>query len=144
MTDRISLFGPCPRTPGRSDLPQTAPGEIAKGIYFARSQSLAGWRQITCRNCGAVWRVPESQITEVVQQATDERQMTEAIRGVRGERDTRVTLDRAARGRGISVNALVIEALVAEIEKVKQDKQFVETLRRLTERDREILDRLAE
>ena len=94
MTDRISLFGPCPRTPGRSDLPQTAPGEIAKGIYFARSQSLAGWRQITCRNCGAVWRVPESQITEVVQQATDERQMTEAIRGVRGERDTRVTLDR--------------------------------------------------
>lgn len=49
-----------------------------------------------------------------------------------------------ARGRGISVNALVIEALLAEVEKVKQDKAFVETLRRLTERDKEILDRLAE
>ena len=43
----------------------------------------------------------------------------------------------------MSVNALVIEALQAEIEKVRQDKDFVETLRRLTERDKEILDRLA-
>jgi len=54
------------------------------------------------------------------------------------------TVEVVARGRGISVNALVIEALLAEVEKVKQDKHFVETLRRLTERDKEILDRLAE
>ena len=53
------------------------------------------------------------------------------------------TVEVVARGRGISVNALVIEALIAEVEKVKQDKHFVETLRKLTERDREILDRLA-
>jgi glutamate-1-semialdehyde aminotransferase len=54
------------------------------------------------------------------------------------------TVEVVARGRGIRVNALVIEALLAEVEKVKQDKHFVETLRKLTERDKEILDRLAE
>lgn len=52
--------------------------------------------------------------------------------------------DIIARGRGISVNALVLEALQAEIESVKDDAAFMGTLRRLTERDREILDRLAE
>ncbi len=54
------------------------------------------------------------------------------------------TVEVVARARGMSVNALVIEALQAEIEKVKQDKVFVETLRKLTERDKEILDRLAQ
>ena len=54
------------------------------------------------------------------------------------------TVEVVARGRGISVNALVIEALLAEIEKVKQDEDFVATLRKLTERDKEILDRLAQ
>jgi glutamate-1-semialdehyde aminotransferase len=54
------------------------------------------------------------------------------------------TVDIVARGRGISVNALVVEALVAEIEKVKKDDHFMETLRKLTERDRAILDRLAQ
>ncbi|MEA2009468.1 MAG: hypothetical protein U9N78_02080 [Actinomycetota bacterium] len=49
-----------------------------------------------------------------------------------------------ARGRGISANALMLEALQAEIERVKSDDEFIETLRALTERDKEILDRLAE
>lgn len=49
-----------------------------------------------------------------------------------------------ARGRGMSVNALMLEALEAEIERVRQDEQFMIQLRRLTERDKEILDRLAE
>ena len=52
--------------------------------------------------------------------------------------------DVVARGRGISVNALMLEALEAEIERVRQDEQFMTQLRRLTERDKEILDRLAE
>lgn len=78
----------------RSDLPPIANRDnVAVGIYFARTQSVAGWRQITCRDCAAIWRVPEDQITELVRRAADERQMTEAIRGVRGERDTRVTLE---------------------------------------------------
>ncbi len=52
--------------------------------------------------------------------------------------------DVVARGRGISVNALMLEALEAEIERVRHDDQFMQHLRQLTERDKEILDRLAE
>ncbi len=52
--------------------------------------------------------------------------------------------DIIARGRGISVNALMLEALQTEIEHLKDDVEFMETLRALTERDKEILDRLAE
>ena len=52
--------------------------------------------------------------------------------------------DVVARGRGISVNALMLEALQAEIERVRQDEEFMARLRELTERDKEILDRLAE
>ncbi|MDQ3640464.1 MAG: toxin-antitoxin system HicB family antitoxin [Actinomycetota bacterium] len=54
------------------------------------------------------------------------------------------TAEVVARGRGMSVNGLVIEALIAEIARVKDDSDFMEKLRALTERDREILDRLAE
>ncbi len=54
------------------------------------------------------------------------------------------TAEIVARGRGISVNALVLEALQAEIERVKDDADFMEQLRALTKRDKEILDRLAE
>ena len=52
--------------------------------------------------------------------------------------------DVIARGRGISVNALMLEALEAEIERVRRDDEFMTRLRELTERDKEILDRLAE
>ena len=51
--------------------------------------------------------------------------------------------DVIARGRGISVNALMLEALEAEIERVRNDHDFMARLRELTERDKEILDRLA-
>ncbi len=54
------------------------------------------------------------------------------------------TADVVARTRGISVNTLIIEALAAEIERVRQDKEFTSRLRALVERDKEILDRLAE
>ena len=52
--------------------------------------------------------------------------------------------DVIARGRGISVNALMLEALEAEIERVRHDEEFMTRLRELTARDKEILDRLAE
>jgi hypothetical protein len=48
-----------------------------------------------------------------------------------------------ARVRGTSVNALIIEALTSEIEKVREDADFTERAKRLLERDRELLDRLA-
>lgn len=63
---------------------------------------------------------------------------------VRIPEDVAEKADIVARGRGISVNALMLEALQAEIERVKQDTEFMEMLRALTERDKEILDRLAE
>ena len=49
-----------------------------------------------------------------------------------------------ARGRGVSVNTLLVEALEAEVRRVKQDSDFMDRLRSLTDRDQEILDRLAE
>ena len=48
-----------------------------------------------------------------------------------------------ARVKGTSVNALIVESLSAEIEKVRADDQFVSRARELLERDKEILERLA-
>ena len=63
---------------------------------------------------------------------------------VRMPEDLAETAEMVARGRGLSVNALLLEALEAEIERVKDDEGFMGKLRALTERDRQILDRLAE
>jgi predicted transcriptional regulator len=49
-----------------------------------------------------------------------------------------------ARVRGDSVNQLIIDALAAEIERVRSDEDFTARAKKLLERDREILDRLAE
>jgi predicted transcriptional regulator len=48
-----------------------------------------------------------------------------------------------ARVRGDSVNQLIIDALAAEIERVRSDGDFTARAKKLLERDREILDRLA-
>ena len=52
-------------------------------------------------------------------------------------------VEAVARGRGVSVNTVVVDALASEINRVKADKDFMARLRKLTERDKEILDRLA-
>jgi len=62
---------------------------------------------------------------------------------VRLPEDLAATAEVVARGRGMSVNGLVVDALSAEIARVKNDPDFMQKLRALTERDREILDRLA-
>ena len=49
-----------------------------------------------------------------------------------------------ARVRGSSVNQLIIDSLAAEIERVRADDEFVARAKRLLERDREILERLAQ
>lgn len=49
-----------------------------------------------------------------------------------------------ARAQGVSVNALMLDALLHELERVRADKDFMGRLHRLVERDKEILDRLAE
>ena len=48
-----------------------------------------------------------------------------------------------ARVRGGSLNQLIIDSLAAEIERVRNDDDFTTRARKLPERDREILDRLA-
>ncbi len=48
-----------------------------------------------------------------------------------------------ARVRGSSVNQLIIDSLAAEIERVRADDDFTSRAKKLLERDREILDRLA-
>jgi predicted transcriptional regulator len=48
-----------------------------------------------------------------------------------------------ARVRGDSVNQLIIDSLAAEIERVRADNDFTARAKKLLERDREILDRLA-
>jgi predicted transcriptional regulator len=48
-----------------------------------------------------------------------------------------------ARGRGVSVNTVVLDALAAEIERIKKDPDFIARLQEITTKDKEILDRLA-
>jgi predicted transcriptional regulator len=48
-----------------------------------------------------------------------------------------------ARVRGTSLNALIVESLAAEVERVRADKTFTKRARELLQRDRELLDRLA-
>ena len=48
-----------------------------------------------------------------------------------------------ARVKGTSVNALIVESLATEIERVRADKNFTKRARKLLERDKELLDRLA-
>ena len=49
-----------------------------------------------------------------------------------------------ARVQGTSVNALIVDALKAEIGRVRQDEDFTSRAKRLLERDRELLERLAQ
>ena len=49
-----------------------------------------------------------------------------------------------ARVQGGSLNQLIIDSLAAEIERVRNDDDFVTRAKKLLERDREILDRLAQ
>ena len=49
-----------------------------------------------------------------------------------------------ARVKGTSVNALIVESLAAEVERVRRDKDFTARAKRLLERDKELLDRLAQ
>jgi predicted DNA-binding protein len=49
-----------------------------------------------------------------------------------------------ARAQGKSVNQLIVDALHNEIDRVRTDADFRSRVKRLVERDREILDRLAQ
>jgi predicted transcriptional regulator len=48
-----------------------------------------------------------------------------------------------ARVKGTSVNQLIVESLTTEIERVRNDEDFTTRAKRLLERDKELLERLA-
>lgn len=48
-----------------------------------------------------------------------------------------------ARVQGTSLNSLIVDSLTAEIERVREDKDFTSRARKLLARDKELLDRLA-
>lgn len=48
-----------------------------------------------------------------------------------------------ARVKGTSVNALIIDALKSEIERVRINEDFTSRAKQLIERDKELLERLA-
>lgn len=48
-----------------------------------------------------------------------------------------------ARVEGISVNQLIVDSLAAEIDRVRADRDFTERAKRLLDRDKELLERLA-
>jgi hypothetical protein len=48
-----------------------------------------------------------------------------------------------ARVQGTSLNALIVDSLASEIERVRADKDFTKRARQLLARDKELLDRLA-
>ncbi len=48
-----------------------------------------------------------------------------------------------ARVEGTSVNSLIVDALRNEIERVRGDENFTSRARKLLERDKELLERLA-
>ena len=70
--------------------------------------------------------------------------MTKKTTTIRMTEELAGTVEIVARGRGMSVNSLVIDALTHEVERVRQDSDFMARLKEMTIRDKEILDRLAE
>ena len=48
-----------------------------------------------------------------------------------------------ARVQGTSMNQLIVDSLSAEIDRVRADKAFTQRAKRLLERDKELLERLA-
>lgn len=63
---------------------------------------------------------------------------------VRLPEDLAQEAEAVARVRGSSVNQLVVDSLRAEMRRVRADEDFTARARRLIERDRELLDRLAQ
>jgi hypothetical protein len=70
--------------------------------------------------------------------------MTRKVTTVRIPEELADTAEVVARARGVSVNTLILDALQAEVERVKGDQEFMAVLRSHVEHDKEILDRLAE
>jgi glutamate-1-semialdehyde aminotransferase len=70
--------------------------------------------------------------------------MAKRVTTVRMPQELAEEVEAVARGRGMSINAVVLDAVSAEIQRVRNDAEFMAKLREIAERDKEILDRLAQ
>jgi predicted transcriptional regulator len=62
---------------------------------------------------------------------------------VRLQDDLAEKVETVARAKGTSVNQFIIDSLEIEIDRVRKDTKFMNRVKQLVERDREILDELA-
>jgi predicted transcriptional regulator len=69
--------------------------------------------------------------------------MTPKQTTVRLPEDLAEQAEAVARVKGTSINALIVDALAAEIERVRADADFTARAKKLLARDRELLERLA-
>ena len=69
--------------------------------------------------------------------------MTQKQTTVRLPEELAEQAEAVARVRGTSVNTVIVEALSAETERVREDEDFTKRAKRLLERDQELLERLA-
>ena len=53
-------------------------------------------------------------------------------------------VETVARAKGTSVNQFIIDSLVIEIDRVRKDTKFMNRVKQVAERDREILDELTQ
>jgi uncharacterized protein (DUF1778 family) len=70
--------------------------------------------------------------------------MAKKVTTVRMSDDFAATVEMAARTEGVSVNTFIIDSIAERIEKVRHDKDFMARVKMLVERDKDILDRLAQ
>lgn len=70
--------------------------------------------------------------------------MTRKATTVRRPEDLAATAEVIARARGVKADRVILDALRAEVDRGRQDEEFMSLLQTLVERDKEILDRLAE
>jgi hypothetical protein len=62
---------------------------------------------------------------------------------VRLPQDVAEAAQKIAEIKGISLNQLIVQALEQQIEEVRKDKKFMDEAKKLVQRDKNILDRLA-
>jgi len=70
--------------------------------------------------------------------------MTRKSMTVRIPNELAEEVETVARVREVSVNTLILDALQSEVNSVRRDEEFMRRLQNLVERDRAILDRLAQ
>jgi hypothetical protein len=62
---------------------------------------------------------------------------------VRLSEDLADDAEAVARIKGTRINALIVDVLTAEVDRIRHDEGFTSRAKRLLERDRELLERLA-